>query len=312
MKEQEKENGNGKQKSATLLIIGAVLLAAGVIFSVYAYRTSYRESVAYGEQIDAVREAISAVEEGETTGNLAELNLWKDQLSAKQTAKEKPYSYGLTLVFFSVLLTGKGIYNLLKGVTGTKPDMKRLAQAGLLAALCYIGFAFFKIDIPVGTEKTAFHFGNVFCVLAALLIGGFWGGLSGAVGMTIGDLTTAYVTSAPKTFLLKLCIGLIVGLIAHGVFKLSRSHSHKYVFGVTLLASVCGMGFNIVADPVVGYFYKTYLLGVPQDLAKTLAKISAVTTSVNAVVAVIAATIFYMALRPALRRAGLFVSMQEE
>ncbi|MCM1539529.1 MAG: ECF transporter S component [bacterium] len=190
--------------------------------------------------------------------------------------------------------------------------MKRLAQAGLLAALCYIGFAFFKIDIPVGTEKTAFHFGNVFCVLAALLIGGFWGGLSGAVGMTIGDLTTAYVTSAPKTFLLKLCIGLIVGLVAHGIFKLSRSKSHKYVFGVTLLASICGMGFNIVADPIVGYFYKTYLLGVPQDLAKALAKISAVTTSVNAVVAVIAATLFYMALRPALRRAGLFVSMQEE
>ena len=26
------------------------------------------------------------------------------------------------------------------------------------AALCYIGFAFFKIDIPVGPGKTAFHF----------------------------------------------------------------------------------------------------------------------------------------------------------
>jgi uncharacterized membrane protein len=68
-----------------------------------------------------------------------------------------------------------------------------------LAALCYIGFTFFKIDIPVGPEKTAFHFGNVFCVLAALLIGGYWGGLAGAVGMTLADLTTSYVTSAPKT-----------------------------------------------------------------------------------------------------------------
>lgn len=130
--------------------------------------------------------------------------------------------------------------------------------------------------------------------------------------MTVGDLTTAYVTSAPKTFLLKLLIGLIVGLVAHGIFKLSRSHDKKYIVGVTLFASVCGMGFNIVADPVVGYFYKTYLLGVPQDLAKALAKISAVTTSVNAVVAVIAATIFYLALRPALRKAGLFVLSERE
>lgn len=298
------------KRSYTLLMVGAVLLIMGVVFSVYAYRTSYKESVEYGEWVSEIKEEIKAIEAGEASGDLAQLNLWKEQLSEKKALKEKPYAYGLTLVFFSILLTGKGIYNVIRGVSGAKPDIKRLAQAGLLAALCYIGFAFFKIDIPVGTEKTAFHFGNVFCVLAALLIGGFWGGLAGAVGMTIGDLTTAYVTSAPKTFLLKLCIGLIVGLVAHCIFKLGRSHSPKYVFGVTLFASVCGMGFNIVADPVVGYFYKTYLLGVPQDLAKALAKISAVTTSVNAVVAVIAATIFYVALRPALRKAGLFVSMQ--
>ncbi|MCM1065436.1 MAG: ECF transporter S component [Eubacterium sp.] len=190
-----------------------------------------------------------------------------------------------------------------------KADVKRLAQAGLLAALCYIGFAFFKIDIPVGPEKTSFHFGNVFCVLAALLLGGYWGGLAGAVGMTIGDLTTSYVTSAPKTFLLKLCIGLIVGLIAHKVFKLSRDHSAKYVTGVTVLASVGGMGFNVIADPLVGYFYKSYLLGVPQDIASALAKMATVTTGVNALVAVIAASVFYLALRPALKKAGLFVEV---
>ena len=100
--------------------------------------------------------------------------------------------------------------------------LKKMVMAALFAALCYIGFAYFKIDIPVGAEKTAFHLGNVFCVLAALLLGGFWGGMAGAVGMTIADLTSGYVTSAPKTFLLKLCIGLIVGLVAHKGFHLSR------------------------------------------------------------------------------------------
>ena len=146
-------------------------------------------------------------------------------------------------------------------------------------------------------------------MLAALLLGGYWGGLAGAVGMTIGDLTTAYVTSAPKTFLLKLCIGLITGLVAHRIFRLSRDHSPKYVTGVTVLACVCGMGFNIVADPLVGYFYKTYLFGVPQDITKVLVKISALTTTVNAVVAVIAASIIYLALRPALKKSGLFVDV---
>ena len=133
-----------------------------------------------------------------------------------------------------------------------------------------------------------------------------------AIGMTIADLTTAYVTSAPKTFLLKLCIGLIVGLVAHKIFKLSQSHSAKYVTGITILASAAGMVFNIIADPLVGYFYKMYLLGVPQDLASALAKMSTITTSVNAVVAVIFASIFYLALRPALKKSGLFVQVTPE
>ena len=114
------------------------------------------------------------------------------------------------------------------------------------------------------------------------------------------------MTSAPKTFLLKLCIGLIVGLVAHKIFKLGHDHPAKYVTGVTIFASICGMGFNVVADPLVGYFYKTYLFGVPQDITNVLVKISAMTTSVNAVVAVMAASVIYLALRPALKKAGLF------
>lgn len=270
-----------KKKSYGLLIVSIILLVASICFTVYAHNTSYLAS------LNAIPEE--------------KLNL------------QRPYSYGLTVVFLSVLLLAKGLYNAFAGVTAAqKTDVKRLAQAGLLAALCYIGFAFFKIDIPVGTEKTAFHFGNVFCVLAALLLGGYWGGMAGAIGMTIGDLTTSYVTSAPKTFLLKMCIGLIVGLVAHTIFKLSASHTKKYVTAVTILASACGMGFNIVADPLVGYFYKMYLLGLPQDISSALAKMSALTTSVNAVVAVIAASIFYLALRPALKKSGLFVQLAPE
>ena len=209
------------------------------------------------------------------------------------------YAVSLLVAIAGVIVLIAGICNIVSKGERKPVDTKVLAQAALCAALCYVGATFIKIDVPVGTEKTMFHFGNVFCVLAALLIGGAWGGLAGAVGMTISDLTTAYVTSAPKTFILKLCIGLIVGFVAHKLFHLSKDHSAKYV------SSVCGMAFNIVADPVVGYFYKSYLLGVPQDLAKALAKIGAITTSVNAVIAVIVATIIYLALRPVMKKTGM-------
>lgn len=306
-----------KTKNPVIFIIGLVLLVAGIVLCVTTYNNSYQQSKAYGDQLSEVKAQISDTEtaisessdeakKAELETALEQLNTEKAALSASKLNNEKPYSYSLTLLFFGIIITIAGLVKLLsKDSTTAKADLTKLAQAGLLAALCYIGFAFFKIDIPVGTEKTAFHLGNVFCVLAALLLGGFWGGLSGAVGMTIADLTTAYVTSAPKTFLLKLCIGLIVGLVAHKIFKINAHTDKKYICGVTILASVCGMAFNVIADPLVGYFYKTYLLGIPQDLSVALAKLSALTSFVNAVVAVIAASIFYLALRPALKKAGL-------
>ncbi len=307
------ETKASRKRSYGLLIISAVIVIAALAFAIYSYGTSYAKSVELGNELTGIKSQIAAIEDGTAAGDLDALNASKAALSDEQLSSQRPYSYSLAVLFLGIMLLAKGIYNAVYGVLPSqKTDIKKLAQAGLLAALCYVGFAFFKIDIPVGTEKTAFHFGNVFCVLAALLLGGFWGGMAGAVGMTIGDLTTSYVTSAPKTFLLKLIIGLIVGLVAHKIFRLSRPHSASYVTRVTILAAVCGMGFNIIADPLVGYFYKTYLLGVPQDLAATLAKLNLLTTSVNAVIAVIAATIFYLALRPALKKAGLFVQVTPE
>lgn len=225
-------------------------------------------------------------------------------LTRKAALAEVP---GYTVIFAVCLIVA--VVGLVVAVAGLLPHAKKVGThtmtlAAMFAALCYVGFAFFQIKIPVGDSSTSFHLGNVFCVLAALCIGGLWGGLAGAVGMTIGDLLDpVYITSAPKTFLLKLGIGLITGLVAHKIFHLSREKERKVPLAVaTVISTASGMAFNIVADPVVGYFYKMYVLGMPQDAATILAKMSAVTTSVNAVIAVIAATVFYLALRPALKK----------
>lgn len=183
----------------------------------------------------------------------------------------------------------------------------KLAETALLAALCYVSFTFLQIKIPVpGGDATSLHIGNTFCVLGALLLGGWYGGLAGSIGMTIADIMDpVYITGAPKTFVLKLCIGLITGLVAHRIAKINESTDKKYVFKWSLIASVSGLAFNVVADPIVGYFYKQYILGQPQKLADALAKMSAVATFVNAVVSVILVCIIYNALRPALIKANL-------
>ena len=130
--------------------------------------------------------------------------------------------------------------------------LSKLTQTAILAALCFITFTFLQIKIPIpgGGDMT---FGNVFLVLAALLLGGFYGGMAGAIGMTIADLMDpVYILVAPKTFILKFCIGLIVGAIAHKMAHINETNDKKYVFKWSLIASICGMAFNVVADPVVG------------------------------------------------------------
>ena len=263
-----------KKNKVTQLIIAAIMLVAGIAISIYGYLQRADESYAHLKEL------------------------------GKNKGIDMLYAIGLVIVIIGIVSL---ISTLVTKANEDKTPVIVLAQAALLAALCFVGAGYLKIDIPVGTEKTMFHLGNVFCVLAALLIGGKWGGLAGAVGMTLSDLMTGYITSAPKTFLLKFCIGLIVGLVAHKIFKITKEGFDAKKLPLAVVVScVAGMGFNVVADPIVGYFYKTYLLGVPQDLAKALAKINSITTLVNAIIAVVVASVLYLALRPALRKAGLF------
>lgn len=189
----------------------------------------------------------------------------------------------------------------------------KLAETALLAALCFVSFTFLQIKIPApGGDATSLHIGNAFCVLGALLLGGWYGGLAGAIGMTIADLMDpVYIVGAPKTFLLKLCIGLVTGLVAHKIAKINESQDKKYVFKWSVLAAVAGLGFNVIADPIVGYFYKQYILGQPQEMAQVLAKMSAAATFINAVVSVILVGFLYNAVRPALIKMQLISVKQK-
>ena len=178
-----------------------------------------------------------------------------------------------------------------------------------MAALSYVVFTFLQIKIQLpGGDATSIHLGNAVCVLGALLLGGFYGGLGGALGMTIGDLLDPqYIIYAPKTFLLKLCIGLITGLIAHRLFHVSQETDKKRVLLITLLASAAGLLFNVIFDPMVGYFYKLAILGRPA--AELVLAWNVASSSINAVTSTIAATLIYLALRPALKKAGLFFTL---
>ena len=188
-------------------------------------------------------------------------------------------------------------------------NVQKIAITGLMAALSYVVFTFLQIKIPLpGGDATSIHLGNAVCVLGALILGGFYVGLGGAVGMTIGDLLDpVYIIYAPKTFLLKFCIGLITGLIAHKIGKITSETDHSKVVFWTFFAAIGGLLFNVIFDPLIGYFYKRIILGKPAadvTLAWNIAS-----TSINAVTSAIVSVLVYLALRPALKKAGLFFTI---
>lgn len=183
----------------------------------------------------------------------------------------------------------------------------QLALAGLMAALCYVGYAFLPALSASGTK---IHFGNAFVVLAAWLLGGFYGGLSGAVGLSIADITGGFAESAPRTFLTKLVIGLVVGLVAHRVARISENHPPKYVAKWAALSAVAGLGFNCVFEPALKYLWYTLLTPNAEKAAKAIASLMALTTYttfINAVTNAAMAVLLYLAVRPALRKAGLLL-----
>lgn len=183
----------------------------------------------------------------------------------------------------------------------------RMSATALLGALCYIGFTYLKINIPVGDSMTAIHFGNAFCVLAALMLGGVPGGLAGAIGMGLADLMDPiYITSFPKTFLLKFMIGFIVGLVAHRYARIKDHDDKTYILKWALIASIAGMAFNVIADPVVGFFYKNFILGIPYEAAKIFAAWTAVSTFINACTSVLIATLLYTTLSKQLKHMKFF------
>ena len=191
-------------------------------------------------------------------------------------------------------------------------SIKGYSEFALMAALSYVSFTYLKIPIPtISGDMTALHIGNAFVVIAAILLGGVYGGIAGSLGMTIADiLDPVYITSAPKTFILKLCIGLIAGFVAHKIAHITENHDTKYIMKWTAISSICGLGFNVIFDPIVGYLYKVYILGVQADAAKIMATWAAGTTLINAIVSTVLIVILYAALRPVLIKSGLFLKIK--
>ena len=190
-------------------------------------------------------------------------------------------------------------------MTRERNKTHKLAIAGLMAALCFVGYMFFPAFTVTGTK---IHVGNAFVVLGALLLGGSYGGLAGAVGLTLADIISGYAESAPRTFITKLVIGLVVGLIAHRIAKLSETHDRKYIVLWSSVSTISGLGVNCIFEPFLKWIWYTLLTPNADKAASAINALmiwTRYTTLINALINSVIAIILYIAVRPVLKKQNL-------
>ena len=172
----------------------------------------------------------------------------------------------------------------------------KIAITAMMIAICYVGSNFIKFDIPTPFGSTKFHLGNTFCILSSLILGGVYGGLAGAIGMSIGDLfDPLYVASAPKTMITKFIIGFIAGTLAHKVFKINDEDNKSNNLKIFLSCAI-GAFSNVLVEPCISYLYYKFILGLSEKAVGAFTGLKFLTSTTNAVLASIIAPLLYISL----------------
>ena len=176
-----------------------------------------------------------------------------------------------------------------------KITTRRIAMAGLLAALTAVGSAL-RITVPadlVGTSSI--HLGNIFCALSGVLLGPGLGGLAAGLGSAIYDMTNPlYIGEAWLTFLMKGAYALAAGL----VFK----HLHLKEYLRDLLATTAGAATYAVLYLSKSFLKAMVVSGLTADAALIAAGAKLPATIFNMAVAIVIAPVLAKAIRKALEQ----------
>lgn len=176
-----------------------------------------------------------------------------------------------------------------------KLTTQKLVYMGLFTALVYIFSRFFQIPIVTPLGQTRFHLGNVFCLLAGLLLGPVNGGLAAGVGSALFDLfDPVYFTSAPITFITKFAMAFVAGMI----YKNRKELVDKPKI---IVGSILGQITYVVLYLGKTFIKNKFILGL--TLEATMAEViqKAGVSLTNAVISIIIASILAIPLLKAVK-----------
>ncbi|VBB06754.1 ecf-type riboflavin transporter s component [Lucifera butyrica] len=148
-------------------------------------------------------------------------------------------------------------------------DGRDSVYIGVLSAMCAVATA---IKIPFGVGAMV-HLGTAFLFMTAIVFGGVYAGLSGAIGSALYDLVLGFSPYTLWSFFIKGVAGLIAGLVAKGKWPETAASAWQLrttwflrAFLGCLLAAVWTLGGYIAAWWQVTGSLATALANIPSSL----------------------------------------------
>ncbi len=175
-----------------------------------------------------------------------------------------------------------------------------MVVVGVMAAIIFVLTYFVQIPIPTPAGQTMIKSANIFILLAGLLFGGMRGGLAAGIGSMIYDLIDPrFITDAPLTLIRFFLVAYICGKIA---YMNGKKGENKWFN----LAGAFAGGFMSVFLYAIQSVCKLMIAGSNFSAAIAACVPKLVTSSINAVVAIVLAFVLVFPLRAALKKVGFY------
>lgn len=126
----------------------------------------------------------------------------------------------------------------------------RLVLTALFAALVTVGTVI--IQIPTPTTQGYINFGDTLIFTSGIVLGPVSGLVAGGLGSWLADTLSGYAQYAPWTLVIKGLEGLIVGLLAHGIYFRQRK-LWLAVPGMLLAGAWMVLGYFIAENIMYGW-----------------------------------------------------------
>ena len=178
----------------------------------------------------------------------------------------------------------------------------RVVFTGVMAAIICVITIF---RIPLGQSKV--HFANSMCLLSGLLLGPAWGGAAAGLGSALYDVMLGGygLLDALITFVSKFAMAFVTGILFRAWTRKNAEDDWKKNLPPLVVSCVIGALTYVALYMLKTWLFKLYVEPVPPETIPTVMVAKLIPSLINAAFAVVTAPIFYHAVRPALKSAGI-------